>query len=174
MRDVLAKPFTKEGMLGKVRKHLAHYLRNPPPPQENNIMDVYPNGIPGQPPTPSGYQNQGMGMPLSAASSAGVNKFDTTPVQSPATSTSWNSPSQMPQASPVISQDQGYLGPGGNSQVSMNQGGNQKSQQYQGHVMATMGGPSHHHQRLSDGMPRPDGPPEKRQRVFGPQGGYHQ
>lgn len=168
MRDVLAKPFTKEGMIGKIRKHLVQFLRNPP----QEMMDaMYPNGT--QPPTPSGYQNQGIGMPLSATSSTGVTKFDTTPVQSPATSTSWNSPSQMPQASPVMSQEQGYLG-GGQSQMAMNQGGNQKQQQYQSHMMPTMSGPSHHHQRLSDGLARPEGPPEKRQRVYPPQGGYHQ
>ncbi len=172
MRDVLAKPFTKEGMIGKIRKHLAHFLRNPPP---ENMMDaMYPNGGSAQPPTPSTYQSQGMTMPLSATSSTGVTKFDTTPVQSPATSTSWNSPSQMPQGSPVMNQEQGYLGGAGGSQMALNSGGNQKPQQYPSHMMPTMGGPSHHHQRLSDGMARPEGPPEKRQRLFGPQGGYHQ
>ena len=161
MRDVLAKPFTKEGMIGKVRKHLAPFLRNPP----QEVLDMYQNGGAGQPPTPT-YQNQGMGMPLSATSSTGVTKFDTTPVQSPATSTSWNSPSQMPHASPVIGQDQGYLNAGGGQQMGMNPGGGQKpqQQQYQNHM--PMGGSSHQH-RLSDGLP-----PEKRQRVFGPQGSY--
>ena len=162
MRDVLAKPFTKEGMIGKVRKHLASFLRNPP---QEMLEPMYPNGGAGQPPTPNPYQNQGMGMPLSATSSTGVTKFDTTPVQSPATSTSWNSPSQMPHASPVIGQDQGYLNTGGGQQMGMNPGGNQKpQQQYQNHM--SVGGSSHQH-RLSDGLP-----PEQRQRVFGPQGGY--
>ncbi|RYP65583.1 hypothetical protein DL771_008237 [Monosporascus sp. 5C6A] len=172
MRDVLAKPFTKEGMIGKIRKHLAQFLRNPP--QENMMDTMYPNGGSAPAPTPSAYQNQGMAMPLSATSSTGVNKFETTPVQSPATSTSWNSPSQMPQASPVIGQDQGYVGAGSGSQMALTPGGSQKPQPYQSHMMPTMGGPSHHHPRLSDGHQRPDGPPEKRQRIFGPQGNYHQ
>ena len=162
MRDVLAKPFTKEGMLGKVRKHLAAYLRNPPP---EAMLDMFQNGGGNQQPTQSPYQNQGMGMPLSATSSTGVGKFDTTPIQSPATSTSWNSPSQVPHASPVIGQDQGYMNAGGGPQMGMNTGGNQKPQQHQNN-MSAMGGSSHQH-RLSDGLP-----PEKRQRVFGPQGGY--
>lgn len=31
MNGVLAKPFTKEGMLKSVKTHLAHLLKNPPP-----------------------------------------------------------------------------------------------------------------------------------------------
>ncbi|KAI0594207.1 HSF-type DNA-binding-domain-containing protein [Biscogniauxia sp. FL1348] len=170
MRDVLAKPFTKEGMIGKLRKHLAHFLRNPPP--EAMMDPMYSNGGLGQPPTPGAYANQGMGQlgPLSATSSGAVGKFDTTPIQSPATSSSWHSPSQLPHASPTMGQDQGgYLAAGSGSQMVLTPGGTQKPQ-YANAMMQQMGGP----QRMPDGLQRQDGPPEKRQRLYGPQGNYNQ
>ncbi|KAI1497287.1 HSF-type DNA-binding-domain-containing protein [Biscogniauxia marginata] len=171
MRDVLAKPFTKEGMIGKLRKHLVNMLRNPPP--EAMMDPMYPNGGSGQPPTPGPYPNQGVGGlgPLSATSSGPVGKFDTTPIHSPATSSSWHSPSQMPHASPTMGQDQGgYLAAGSGSQMVLTPGGTQKPQ-YANAMMQQMGGP----QRMPDGMQqRQDGPPEKRQRLYGPQGNYNQ
>ncbi|KAI0122711.1 HSF-type DNA-binding-domain-containing protein [Daldinia grandis] len=170
MRDVLAKPFTKEGMIGKLRKHLANFLRNPPP--ESMMDSMYPNGAPGQPPTPGPYSNQGMGMaPLSAASSGPVGKFDTTPIQSPATSASWHSPGQIPHASPTMAQDQGYLGAGSGSQMVLTPGGTQKPQ-YANTMIPQMGVPPP--QRMPDGMQRSDGPPEKRQRLYASQPNYNQ
>ncbi|KAI2467361.1 HSF-type DNA-binding-domain-containing protein [Annulohypoxylon bovei var. microspora] len=170
MRDVLAKPFTKEGMIGKLRKHLANFMRNPPP--ESLIDSMYPNGASGQPPTPGPYSNQGIGMaPLSAASSGPVGKFDTTPIQSPATSASWHSPSQLPHASPTLAQDQGYMGAGSGSQMVLTPGGTQKPQ-YANAMMPQMGVPPQ--QRIPEGMQRSDGPPEKRQRLYAPQGNYNQ
>ncbi|KAH9906058.1 HSF-type DNA-binding-domain-containing protein [Xylariomycetidae sp. FL2044] len=167
MRDVLAKPFTKEGMIGKIRKHLIHLMRNPPP--ESMMEPIFPNGAPNQPPTPGPYPNQGVGMaPLSATSSGPVAKFDTTPIQSPATSTSWHSPGQVPHASPTIPQDQGYLSAGSGSQMVLTPGGTQKPQ-YANAMMPQMGAP-----RMPDSMHRPDGPPEKRQRLYGPQPHYNQ
>ncbi|KAI1204220.1 HSF-type DNA-binding-domain-containing protein [Annulohypoxylon truncatum] len=169
MRDVLAKPFTKEGMIGKLRKHLANFMRNPPP--ESMMDSMYPNGAPGQPPTPGPYSNQGIGMaPLSAASSGPVGKFDTTPIQSPATSASWHSPSQMPHASPTLAQDQGYLNAGSGSQMVLTPGGTQKPQ-YANAMMPQMGMPPQ--QRMPEGIQRSDGPPEKRQRLYAPQGNYN-
>jgi osomolarity two-component system response regulator SKN7 len=38
MNGVLAKPFTKEGMLKSVRSHLAHLLKDPPEQQEAGSM----------------------------------------------------------------------------------------------------------------------------------------
>lgn len=170
MRDVLAKPFTKEGMIGKLRKHLVNLLRNPPP--ESMMESMYPNGAPGQPPTPGPYSNQGMGMaPLSAASSGPVTKFDTTPIQSPATSASWHSPSQMPHASPTLAQDQGYLGAGSGSQMVLTPGGTQKPQ-YANTMIPQMNIPPS--QRMSENMQRSEGPPEKRQRLYTTQGSYNQ
>ncbi|KAI1762302.1 HSF-type DNA-binding-domain-containing protein [Hypoxylon sp. FL1150] len=167
MRDVLAKPFTKEGMIGKLRKHLAHFLRNPPP--ESVMEPMYSNGAPGQPPTPGPYSNQGIGMaPLSATSSGPVGKFDSTPIQSPATSASWHSPSQVPHASPTMAQDQGYLGAGSGSQMVLTPGGTQKPQ-YANAMMSQMP-----QQRMPDGLQRSEGPPEKRQRLYASQGNYNQ
>lgn len=163
MRDVLAKPFTKEGMIGKLRRHLAGMLRNPP----EGIMDpMYPNGGSAPPQPPGPYSNQGMGMaPLSATSSGPVAKFDTTPIQSPATSSSWHSPSQLPHPSPTIAQEHGgYLAAGSGSQIVLTPGGTQKPQ-YPGSMMPQM--------TTSQRMPL-DGPPEKRQRLYGPSGNYNQ
>ncbi|KAI0114234.1 HSF-type DNA-binding-domain-containing protein [Hypoxylon sp. NC0597] len=169
MRDVLAKPFTKEGMIGKLRKHLANFLRNPPP--ESMMESMYQNGTPGQPPTPGPYSNQGMGMaPLSATSSGPVGKFDTTPIQSPATSASWHSPSQIPHASPTMAQDQGYMGAGSGQQMVLTPGGTQKPQ-YANAMMQQMSVPP---QRVPEGMQRSEGPPEKRQRLYAPQTNYNQ
>ncbi|KAI0475458.1 HSF-type DNA-binding-domain-containing protein [Xylariaceae sp. FL0804] len=164
MRDVLAKPFTKEGMIGKLRKHLAHLLRNPPP---ENVMDsMYPNGSQAEPPTPGPYPGHGVGMaPLSTTSTGPVQKFETTPIQSPATSASWHSPGQMPHPSPTLAQDQGgYLTAGSGSQMVLTPGGTQKPQ-YAGAMLGQMPG----HPRMAN-----DGPPEKRQRLYGPQGNYSQ
>ncbi|GAW24390.1 hypothetical protein ANO14919_139740 [Xylariales sp. No.14919] len=165
MRDVLAKPFTKEGMIGKLRKHLGSMMRNPPP--EGLIDPMYANGGSAQPPTPGPYSNQGMGMaPLSATSSGPVTKFDTTPIQSPATSSSWHSPSQLPHPSPTLAQEHGgYLAAGSGSQMVLTPGGTQKPQ-YAGGMMPQMA-------QSQQRMPL-DGPPEKRQRLYGPPGNYHQ
>ncbi|KAH8164237.1 hypothetical protein CIB48_g3997 [Xylaria polymorpha] len=164
MRDVLAKPFTKEGMIGKLRKHLASMLRNPP--AEGMMDTVYSNAGSGQPPTPGPYSNQGMGMaPLSATSSGPVTKFDTTPIQSPATSSSWHSPSQLPHPSPTIGQEHGgYLAAGSGTQMVLTPGGTQKPQ-FPAGMIPQMG--------TSQRMPL-DGPPEKRQRIYGPPGNYNQ
>ncbi len=165
MRDVLAKPFTKEGMIGKLRRHLASMLRNPP--AEGMLDPIYANGGSAQPPTQGPYSNQGMGMaPLSATSSGPVTKFDTTPIQSPATTSSWHSPSQLPHPSPTMGQDHGgYLAAGSGSQMVITPGGTQKPQ-YAGNMMPQMAASQ---QR----MPL-DGPPEKRQRLYGPPGNYNQ
>lgn len=161
MRDVLAKPFTKEGMIGKLRRHLANMLRNP-----SEMDNLYPSGGSTQPPTPGPYSNQGMGMaPLSATSSGPVTKFDTTPIQSPATSSSWHSPSQLPHPSPTIAQEHGgYLAAGSGSQMVITPGGTQKPQ-YAGGMMPQMAAS----QRMSH-----EGPPEKRPRLYGPPGNYNQ
>ncbi|KAI1871570.1 uncharacterized protein JN550_004564 [Neoarthrinium moseri] len=168
MRDVLAKPFTKEGMIGKLKRHLGSFMRNPPP---EALMDtMYPNG--GPQPTPGGFQSQNMNLPMSATSSSGVAKFDTTPIQSPSTSASWHSPGQLPHASPNLNQDQGYLTAGSGQQMPMTPGGTAQPR-YPNAVLPAMmnaqGG------RMPDGMPN-DGPPEKRQRLYGPgaQGQFRQ
>ncbi|KAH6653264.1 HSF-type DNA-binding-domain-containing protein [Truncatella angustata] len=172
MRDVLAKPFTKEGMIGKLKRHLASFMRNPPP--EALLEQMYGNG--GQPPTPGPYSNPTLSLPMSAASSGGMGKFETTPVQSPATSASWHSPA-IPHASPNLNhpnmnQDQGYLTTGSGSQMAMTPGG-PAHPRFPNPMLPAMN--THHQGRLPDGMAN-DGPPEKRQRLSGPgyQGQFHQ
>lgn len=165
MRDVLAKPFTKEGMIGKLRRHLASFMRNPPPPDA--LMDpTCANG--GQPPTPGPYSNPNMTLPLSAASSSGMPKFETTPIQSPATSASWHSPAQLPHTSPNLNQDHSYLTAGGGAQMAMTPGGTAQARFPNPMLPAMTSHQGHqgHHGRISDAMT--DAPPEKRQRVQGP------
>ncbi|KAI0123716.1 response regulator-like protein [Xylariales sp. AK1849] len=161
MRDVLAKPFTKEGMIGKLKKHLASFLRNPPP-EALMVESMYPNGA--APPTPGPYPNNNMSLPMSATSSTGVAKFDTTPIHSPSTSASWHSPGQLPHASPNLAQDQGYLTAGSGSQMPMTPGGASRSHFPTSMMpaMTSQGG------RMGEAMPPNEGPPGKRQRVYGP------
>ncbi|ETS75634.1 hypothetical protein PFICI_12578 [Pestalotiopsis fici W106-1] len=165
MKDVLAKPFTKEGMIGKLRKHLAGFMRNA---TAEAYIDAYGNG---QPPTPGPYSNAGMSLPISAASSSGMAKFETTPIQSPATSASWHSPGQMPHASPNLNHEQGYMAAGNGAQMGMNPGAPSQPRFPNTMLPAMTAG----HGRMPEGMPN-DGPPEKRQRLHGPtfQGQYPQ
>lgn len=104
MNDVLAKPFTKEGMVRILRKHLPYLLKNPPPPGSEDLAP---------PPPQNGYVNANI-MPMQM----GV-KFETTPIQSPATSSSWHSPGTgLPQASPTMD---GYrMNPGNPNPVPVN------------------------------------------------------
>ncbi|KAK8050284.1 hypothetical protein PG994_012014 [Apiospora phragmitis] len=165
MRDVLAKPFTKEGMIGKLKKHLPNFLRVPP---TEAMEQMYSNGGAGQPPTPGPYPNPNLSLPMSAASSGPIGKFETTPVQSPSTSTSWHSPAQLPHASPNMGQDQGgYLTAGSGGPMAMTPGGTQRPQQYASGMIPAMSGQQMGH------LPN-DAPPEKRQRLYGPgpQGPY--
>ncbi|KAK6085144.1 HSF-type DNA-binding protein [Seiridium cupressi] len=159
MKDVLAKPFTKEGMIGKLRKHLASFMRNPPADPYADTM--YPNGA--QPPTPGPYSNPNMSLPMSATSSTGMAKFETTPIQSPATSASWHSPGQLPHASPNLNQDQGYLTAGNGPHMAMTPGGTSQPRFPNPMLPAMTTGQG----RLPDGLAH-DGPPEKRQRLHGP------
>lgn len=177
MNDVLAKPFTKDGMVRILRKHLPYLLKNPPPPG-TTVDDMAPSGgQQGQ--APPQFQNSaGMSMAQMAGpagmSSAGAQlKFEGTPIQSPATTSSWHSPSQMAHASPTLDSS-GYLnavGPG--SGMMLTPGGTQRPQ-YASQVMPQVGTPTL--SRMPDGMGgMNDDRPEKRQRLYGPaQGGYSQ
>jgi osomolarity two-component system, response regulator SKN7 len=79
MNDVLPKPFTKEGLLAMLEKHLAH-LKKPHP------------GMP--------VDQMGSGVQPMAAGAARV-KDEDSPAKSPTTGSNWNSPNQMPGVSPV-------------------------------------------------------------------------
>jgi osomolarity two-component system response regulator SKN7 len=173
MNDVLAKPFTKEGMTRILKKHLPYMLKNPPLAGEEGTT---PNGGPAGP-TPGYSGPSGMSMAPVAGhhgmSAGGPVKFSDTPIQSPATTSSWHSPTQnMSHASPGMDSG-GYLG-------------HHMSGPGQGHMVMTPGGsqrppypgtpgpmPPGAMSRMHDGMGRVDDRPEKRQRMYGSStGGY--
>jgi osomolarity two-component system response regulator SKN7 len=76
MNDVLPKPFTKEGLLHVLGKHLGH-LKKP---------SAQIDGMPAPPPIVTTRQ---------------VLKEEESPAKSPATTSNWNSPNQVPGVSPV-------------------------------------------------------------------------
>ncbi|KAL1595215.1 kinase-regulated stress-responsive transcription factor skn7 [Paraconiothyrium brasiliense] len=76
MNDVLPKPFTKEGLLHMLEKHLAHLKK------------------------PLSHMEGGMVAPQPLASTRQVLKEEESPAKSPATA-SWNSPAPVPGVSPV-------------------------------------------------------------------------
>lgn len=95
MNDVLPKPFTKEGLLQMLEKHLAH-LKKP-------IAHI-----------------EGMAAPQPLATTRQVLKEEESPAKSPATTSNWNSPNQITGVSPVASNNvtdeymqavQGHPGP---------------------------------------------------------------
>jgi osomolarity two-component system, response regulator SKN7 len=177
MNDVLAKPFTKEGMIRILRKHLTYMLKNPPLAGEEGTT---PNGGPALPAgsTPN-YSGPTAAMSLAPVSVGGSHqslqaggpvKFGDTPIQSPATTSSWHSPTQnISHTSPAMDGG-GYLAPmGGHGQMVITPGGSQRPP-YPGTPTGPLppGGMSRMHE-----MSRVDERPEKRQRMYGPAGaGY--
>jgi osomolarity two-component system response regulator SKN7 len=83
MNDVLPKPFTKEGLLHMLEKHLAHLKK----PGHGGIEAMVP------PPSQA----------LGTSSGRQSLKDEESPAKSPATTSNWNSPSQVPGVSPVAS-----------------------------------------------------------------------
>jgi len=87
MNDVLPKPFTKEGLLHMLEKHLAH-LKKPLSEVGN--------------PNAGGMMAPGAVQTLGTASGRGPSlKDEESPSKSPATTSNWNSPNQVPGVSPV-------------------------------------------------------------------------
>jgi osomolarity two-component system response regulator SKN7 len=82
MNDVLPKPFTKEGLLHMLEKHLAH-LKQP----AHGGLDMVP--------PPSAGLHPGSGRTSM--------KEEESPAKSPATGSTWNSPAQVPGVLPVAS-----------------------------------------------------------------------
>ena len=77
MNDVLPKPFTKEGLLHMLEKHLVHLKK--PLAQIEGMVAPQPVQVPRQL----------------------VLKEEDSPAKSPATTSNWNSPNQIPGVSPV-------------------------------------------------------------------------
>jgi osomolarity two-component system, response regulator SKN7 len=75
MNDVLPKPFTKEGLLSMLEKHLVH-LKKPV------------------------AQTEGMIAPQPLATTRQILKEEESPAKSPAATSNWNSPNQVPGVSP--------------------------------------------------------------------------
>ncbi|EQB53600.1 Transcription factor prr1 [Colletotrichum gloeosporioides] len=146
LNDVLAKPFTKDGMLRILRKHVAHLLKDAP--QDDLAVG---HGA-------AQLHAANMSVP---AMNPGV-KFDSTPSQSPATTTSWHSPGQIHQPSPNVTNiETGY--PLGNTAQMVITPTSAQRPNFQNMP------PGMQQMRVPDHM---DDRPEKRQRLYGPQGGY--
>ena len=172
MNDVLAKPFTRDGMVRILKKHLSYMLKDPQSvglPTDDNGQTA---GGPGPGP-PQGYAQAGM--TIATMGPAGQVKFEQTPIQSPTTTTSWHSPGQMQQTSPNLDAG-GYMSAqmgGGAAGMVLTPGGTQRPQ-YAGQMAGQAGTPTLG--RIPDGMGGlSDDRPEKRQRLYGPaQGQYVQ
>lgn len=87
MNDVLPKPFTKEGLLAMLEKHLAHLKKG--------AHNLDPMAVP---------QVQA----LANSSTRASLKDEDSPGKSPATTSNWASPGQIPGVSPVGS-DENYI-----------------------------------------------------------------
>lgn len=93
MNDVLPKPFTKEGMLRALEKHLPQFKKNaqfPPSSMPHGGGFVTPSAT--HPP---------LGLNVGQLSATQSLKEESSPGKSPATATSWHSPIQLPGASPI-------------------------------------------------------------------------
>ncbi|KAK3690016.1 response regulator-like protein [Podospora appendiculata] len=196
MNDVLAKPFTRDGMIRILKKHLSYLLKDPLPTgilaDDQTVQNV--GAGPGPPVSagqPYGAGPQGMTLSAIVGGQGGQIKFEQTPIPSPTTTSSWHSPGQMTHTSPGLDgTGGGYIGvgvgvgvangqgmvlaPGGTGQGQ--RGPQQQQQQYGGQVLPQQVGVGH----MSDGMALGgsggvvDDRPEKRQRLYGPVPGQGQ
>lgn len=87
MNDVLPKPFTKEGLLSMLEKHLGHLKKSPPQ-------------IEGMPPGPP--------PPLAQIAAKNSMKVEDSPATSPATVSNWTSPGNTLGMSPANSEAAEY------------------------------------------------------------------
>ena len=179
---MLPKPFTKEGMLRALEKHLPTFRKNPQPPFPPQIQLQSHSGYA----TPTSAQAP-LGLSIGQISNTASIKDETSPGKSPATIGSWNSPNQIPGQSPIGNPPGSYMQPmGGPSQYSMT-----PTHAHQQHHLPQpqgayqnppltpgLGGPrgAGHRRVMSDmtGGPPPDEHPDKRQRMYGQPGNYQQ
>ena len=172
MNDVLPKPFTKEGMLRFLEKHLPAFKKSAPPSATQQFQNPPQMPHPGGFVTPS-QTHAPLGLNIGQMSANQALK-DESPGKSPATASSWHSPNQLPGASPVGTGP----GPGTYMQPMSNSGPYNLTPTHApppnfppGAVLgAPRGGPSH--RRVMSEMGGPSGPsdehPEKRQRMYPP------
>lgn len=153
MDDVLPKPFTKEGLLQMLEKHLQHLKKGNEGPGNTDTM--------GPPASASTMSHRSAGQSL---------KDETSPAASPSTMTSnWNSPAQFGGMNSATS---GTFPPQQLQGGPMGQGGYHMS----GHMNMPGGGPLPGHRRqVSDMTGGPDDMSDpKRQRMYPQQGGQMQ
>jgi osomolarity two-component system, response regulator SKN7 len=170
MNDVLPKPFTKEGMLRALEKHLAHFKRDYIPQQQVQQQDQF------------GNPNPNMNINMSHIPATHSLKEEPSPAKSGSPSTSsWNSPTTMG-TSPTQQSNQGYV------QMQSNQGGQYMMTQTHGNVgggyqtqppapaISSHSGSSGPQRRgISELGVSPEETPEKRQRMYPPPpGGFTQ
>ncbi|KXH61289.1 HSF-type DNA-binding protein [Colletotrichum salicis] len=152
LNDVLAKPFTKDGMLRILRKHVPHLLKNAPPDElavGHGAAQLHANN----------NTNNMTAPPMNPQV-----KFDSTPGQSPATTASWHSPAQMHQPSPNVTNIETGYPMANTAQMVMTPTSAQRP------TFQNMP-PGMQQMRVPDHIVGDDRP-EKRQRLYGPQGGY--
>jgi osomolarity two-component system response regulator SKN7 len=152
MNDVLPKPFTKEGLLAMLEKHLS-YIKKP--------VD---------------HQPDGMVAPQPLLTTRQVLKEEESPAKSPATGSNWNSPNQITGVSPVNSSvtdeymqavaNSGVYGPGGQMQGAVQYNTSpQQMQQMQARQQQQAAG---HRRQISEISGADDmNHPAKRQQMYG-------
>ena len=164
MNDVLPKPFTKDGMLRALEKHLPQFKKNAQFPNSGPMQPtgfVTPNS---QPP---------LGLNMSQLSATPSLKDDPSPRKSPSAA-SWQSPNQIPGTSPINPQG-GYIQQQPNGAYALTPTHATHPQfPTQNPVMVTPGANVQQHRRVMSDMsggPMPNEHPEKRQRMYAPQPG---
>lgn len=168
MNDVLPKPFTKEGMLRTLEKHLSQFKKNYAP-QQGQIQDQFAT-----PNTPLGL-NMGH---MSAAQSL---KEEQSPGKSGSPTSSWHSPNQIGASPNTQQSNHNYVqqmhasqgGPFMMAPTHGNVGGGYQTQNSAPVMAVPTGRPGQHRRGISDIGVASDGPVEKRQRMYPPsQGGF--
>ena len=167
MNDVLPKPFTKDGMLRALEKHLPQFKKT----------TTFSTGHP----QPAGYVSANqisaganqthppLGLNMGQLSASQSLKDETSPGKSPATaSSSWHSPSQIPNQSPIGTGPANYM-----QQPSMRESpyGMAPQPGFQAGPNQVMAAPrSQPHRRvvsdISGGPPPEEHPDTKRQRMY--------
>ncbi|KUJ10666.1 response regulator [Mollisia scopiformis] len=174
MNDVLPKPFTREGMLKALEKHLPQFKKNaqytPQPAQMS-----HPGGFV----TPT-TTHPPLGLNMGQLSAAQSLKEETSPGKSPATASSWHSPNQISGPSPVGPSPGGYMqqSMADNRQYNMTPTHPHPQSGFPPAQNQPMGAPrpTQPHRRVMSDMAGgpPDDHPEKRQRMYPPPGGFSQ
>jgi osomolarity two-component system response regulator SKN7 len=170
MNDVLPKPFTKEGMLRALEKHLAPFKKSPhfasqPMPHPGNFVTGNQTHAP-------------LGLNMAPLSTASL-KEEPSPGKSPATASSWQSPSQLTGTSPIGTAQGVYMQPMRDAgPFSMTPTNTQPPSQFptQNNLMGGVRTAPQHRRVLSDmaGGPSLPEPAEKRPRMYPPQGNFGQ